>query len=284
MLAHLRAAADRFGVILDGGGVREGLDLRSVSSGVRTADGVRWWLRVGRERTRWITDVDYGDFWTGMISASDAVRGVVIPRVLEFAEWPDGVDHRVRADLMTRLPGAACSSTDALRVGFDAPAAWWDQLRQAVTTVAATSTTRFPTRIARGDSRVREVFGPEVAALWPVSEWATAHNDLHWANLMAPGLAVLDWELWGPAPVHKDAATLYLFSVLVPEVTAQVRELFADELDSTSGRAALVGVAARILRRADRDGNADLATAVRAAVEPLISPRSISRVSTSVSG
>lgn len=84
------------------------------------------------------------------------------------------------------------------------------------------------------------------------------HGDLHWSNLLCPGFALLDWELWGRGPVGTDGATLSCYSLLVPAVAAKVRDLFADKLDSQSGWVAQLYVIARLLRRADGGDHPEL--------------------------
>jgi hypothetical protein len=215
---------------------------------------------VGTEQTQWIEDPVVGDHWTG-IPDSAAIVGVPKPEVLASTEWAVASrSRRVRADLTTMLPGRACSPTDALREPVDLPDSWWRDLRTAVDRVAATPTGRFPNRPA--NRRMRQVFGDVVADAHPTVTRATAHGDLHWANLLGPQLGILDWELWGPGPVGADAATLYLFALLVPEVAERAWETFADQLDSDTGRVALLSVASRILFRAREGENTDLAVAV----------------------
>lgn len=46
--------------------------------------------------------------------------------------------------------------------------------------------------------------------------WTAAHCDLHWGNVTAPTLTILDWETWGKAPARYDAATLVCTSLLQP--------------------------------------------------------------------
>ncbi|MFH8407183.1 phosphotransferase [Streptomyces sp. NPDC018019] len=65
-----------------------------------------------------------------------------------------------------------------------------------------------------------------------ITEWATAHGDLHFANLTADGPVILDWEGWGIAPYGYDAALLYVYSLLVPATAARIKQEFADVLDS----------------------------------------------------
>lgn len=57
-----------------------------------------------------------------------------------------------------------------------------------------------------------------------VTRFRTAHSDVHWANLMASPLRILDWEGWGRAPEGFDAATLYAYTLLQPNTAAHVRE------------------------------------------------------------
>lgn len=86
----------------------------------------------------------------------------------------------------------------------------------------------------------------------PSPAMRTAHSDLHWANLTAPRLWILDWEYWGTAPTGYGAALLYYHSLLVPETAEKVRKVFADLLDAPSGHVAQLSAAAHILGRAYR--------------------------------
>lgn len=169
---------------------------------------------------------------------------------------------------MTLMPGRPCSATDALREPVDLPDRWWCDLRASVDRIAATPTGRYPHR-PTGD-RVRDVFGDAAAEAVQAAEMTTAHGDLHWSNLLGPELGILDWELWGPGPAGVDAATLYLFALLVPEVAERVWDTFAGLLDGDTGRVALLGVASRILFRAREGENTDLADAVERRIAELV--------------
>lgn len=270
MCLHLAQAAEQFGVVVRGQPV-EGLRGRSISVSVRRdGDDQSYWMRVGREWIRWIEDADTADFWTG-IPDSNAVVGVRKPHVLRSVEWDDqdGV-RRVRADLMTTVGGRPCSATDSLRTPPDLPETWWAELRRSVDVIRSTPTTRYANVRARPGRRVHEVFGDDVANAFRPMMWETAHGDLHWSNVLGPELGILDWELWGPGPAGLDAATLYLFALLVPDVANRVHETFADVLDSAAGQVAQVSVASRIFFRAADGENPDLAEAVRNHISPII--------------
>ncbi len=269
MREYLRQAAARFEVTLIGTPI-EGQFLRSLSAHVNSPVGPAW-LRVGREHIRWITDAEVGDFWTGISDASATFPDLPLPHVLAsevLGDDPDG-RRRVRADLMTRLPGAALSGTDALVRDPGLPMAWWRELRRVIDVVRAHPTKRFAGRAQRSGWRVAEVFGDDVAAAFPVTDWETAHGDLHYANLLGPDLAVLDWELWGTAPAGTDPATLYLYSLATPDVARQVHTQFGDILDSPAGRVAQVHVASRILRRPD-ESPPSFIDSIRHHIEPIL--------------
>ncbi|MCD9142936.1 hypothetical protein [Streptomyces albireticuli] len=93
--------------------------------------------------------------------------------------------------------------------------------------------------------------------------WTTAHGDLHWANLTAPGLRILDWEAWGRAPHGYDQATLYAYSLLQPATAARVRAAFP-ELDAPHTWTGQAVIAAELLQTLTRGDNHDLAGPLRA--------------------
>ncbi|MCX4804628.1 hypothetical protein OG594_23905 [Streptomyces sp. NBC_01214] len=93
--------------------------------------------------------------------------------------------------------------------------------------------------------------------------WAPAHGDLHYGNVTR-GPHILDWEGWGRAPYGYDAATLYLYALLVPEEAARIRTELAPILDRPEARTGLLTVCAQILQAQDRvEFYAELAKPVR---------------------
>jgi hypothetical protein len=261
MLGNLQRAALMFGVTVTGTPVH-GWRLRSASATATGPGGPRW-LRVGTERE---SDLPH-PCWDGLPTANDVI-GVPKPIVLDSAEWPAHdrpVPRRVRADVMTLLTGHPCSPDEVLRHDPELPDTWWGHLRDALITARDTPTSR---RGGWSRDRVAEMFGAEVAEQAQVTETETTHGDLHWANLLGPQLGILDWEMWGRAPLGTDPASLYCYTLLVPTVAARVWDTFTDVLDTRSGRAALLRVAARLLRRAPREFP-DLAEPLREQVHDL---------------
>ncbi|WP_236788126.1 hypothetical protein [Amycolatopsis sp. GM8] len=199
---------------------------------------------------------------------ANTIAGVVKPRVLDWTEWTDDI-RSVRAEVMTHMTGFPVSNTEALRVWLELTESWFANLRGSLDKLRTVPTGRFQGR-PNHDSRIRRVFGDEVAEAFPVRAWETVHGDLHWNNVLVPDFSLLDWEFWGRGPVGTDPATLYVFTLLVPDVARQVRDTFADVLDSYDGHVALLGAASRILYRAEHGENVDLAEPVRELVDDVL--------------
>lgn len=258
---NLGRAAEHFGVTVTGS-PSFGWRLRSIGAPVASEHGVSW-LRVVSEEPQWAQ----GYAWTGNVDAN-TITNIVKPRVLDVFEWSERNWRNQRAELMTLVPGEPCSSTDVLRAPLNVPDVWWTELRASLDALAATPTERTHADQARVTDRVRGRFGDGVDTT--VVRWATVHGDLHWSNLMRPRLGVLDWELWGAAPAGTDAATLLCYSLLLPEVAEQVRAMFADLLDSRTGRVAQLYVVARLLRRIDGGDYPELAEPLAAHARDLL--------------
>lgn len=258
MRGNLTRAARHFGVTIGGRPVF-GWHLRSIGAQACDGEGVQWWLRVGSERAQSIRDAG-GDFWTGIVDANVLPATVPRPWVSQSMQWvvPE-FERRVRADLMTWMPGEPCSPTEELTEAPKLPHGWWGALRQALNETSLVSTARFADRVVPDSRPAREVFNLEV----PLRHWSTGHRDLHWNNLLAPELTILDWEMWGRAPVGIDAASLYCTSLLVPEVAHRMLVEFEHMLNGPAGRAVLIHAAAGVILHTS---NADLADRLRAFV------------------
>lgn len=240
MTGHLVRAATYFGVRLVAQPVF-GWRLRSASAPT-TGDG---WLRVGSEYAGHIDEG--GEFWTGNVDANAVPAAVSKPRVLAWADWAVGAgDRRVRAELMTRLPGHPCSDSEILRAPLTAPDTWWAGLRATLDTLRTVPTERHASSSAV-KTRYRDLLGGDVE----VTEWETGHGDLHWNNLLGPEFGLLDWEMWGRLPAGTDAASLYCRALLVPDTARRVRDVFGDVLDSPAGRTAQLLCAANLITRGE---------------------------------
>lgn len=223
---------------------------RSICSAATAHDGSRRWLRVVTEHLSWAG----GDWWTGNADAT-AISDVAKPRVIDIRDWTDD-GRAVRAETMTYLAGHPCSSTPELRSHITLTAQWWAELSRSLDHLAAFPTRRRAVGQDRVSTRLQVFFGDQIDTR--VQRWTTAHADLHWANLMAPEFAIVDWELWGRAPFGYDAATIYCCSLLSPDIAATVRATFGDILDSPDGVLAQLYVITRMLLRAEQGDHPDL--------------------------
>lgn len=245
--AHMDAVGG-LGCVLDQGW-RWGWYDRSVS-GRATLDEHEVWIRTVTEQSQWVDML----FWTGNLEANK-IAGVPKPIVLDSVETRDE-DRWFRTEVMTLVDQAPASPTPAATTPPAVDAAWLDQLRTSVEALAAASTTREAKVQDDVTQQLREYFGDRIDP--HVEHWVTSHGDLHWANLTAPGLVILDWEQWGLAPAGYDIATLYCHSLLVPETAATIRHRFTHMLDSPDGRRAQLLAIARMLSRTRMGDYTDL--------------------------
>lgn len=220
--------------------------LRSIGSQVEHAYHGTCWLRVHSEPFATAT----GESWTGAADA-EVITGVAKPRLLAETEWDDhGYGRRQRGELTTFIADQPASMDETVTGALDVPDPWWWDLRRSLDRVAATVTARQRTTQEEITRRLRVFWGD--AARSEVDHWECAHGDLHWRNLTAPGLVLLDWEMWGLAPRGYDAATLLCHSLLHPPTARRVMEEFSQVLDTPDGRVSQLAVAARILLRAEQ--------------------------------
>lgn len=243
----LEQGAAHFGAALDGPAVF-GWNDRTVGAPVRRADG-RWWVRATSEHQ------DYLDTqaWTGNAEAA-ALTDVPKPTLADRIEWLEP-PVLITAELMTFIEDKPCSFTPELRVSLDLDPTWFDALRTGLDHLAHSHTVRRNGGSPAYTERLCTFFG---APIPPPDSWATEHADLHWANLTAPRLAILDWEYWGIAPAGYGAATLYCHSLLAPDTARRIRQTFADLLDTPTGRYCQLSAIMFMLHRADNGDYPDL--------------------------
>ncbi|MEV4708689.1 hypothetical protein [Actinoplanes sp. NPDC049316] len=217
---------------------------RDRSVGVRVDDdGDPAWLRLVVERA----DRDMGVFWDGNATASVALSGMRLPRLLRSWEREEA-GRRCRADLMTYIDQPVCSPTAALTGQPELAEAWWMWLAGTLSRLAASSTRRVAVDLDDFAGRIT-VWDPELPVT--VDRWVPAHGDLHWGQLTGPDFWILDWEGWGLAPSGFDAASLYLHSLAVPPIADLVRLRYAEQLDSRDGMLSQLYLAGRMLDRDD---------------------------------
>ncbi len=246
-LVDVRVAVETaFGITLDPATARYGNKGDTLGM---VSDAGRW------VRFQWRRPDSVSDTWTGPETAS-ALTGVVMPQLFRSLRWPDAGRSVVwRADEFSLVTDAAVSGPGSIDTAPELPDTWWATLHASLTALAAHDTARVAMESDHMARRIREVFGDEVTEIdLTVPEWRTAHGDCHWGNLTAPSCVLLDWESWGQAPRGYDAATLWGFSLGVPDVASRIESEFVDDLSSRSGLLSRLLFCANVLRQFARRG------------------------------
>ncbi|MFE1785514.1 hypothetical protein ACFW9F_23800 [Streptomyces sp. NPDC059506] len=221
------------------------------------------WLRL----LRLPADKAHGRLWDGTAAAAASFPTVHRPALHAVHDLPvDDAGRVCRAELSAFITAPVLSPGPVLRTPLDLPDTWWKALRADLDTVAATPTDRTAVRRQWIDRAVPRYTG---APAPHIGEWTTAHGDLHWANLTGPDLCLLDWEGHGTAPAGYDAALLHAYTLLQPDTAHRARAVFADILDTPTGRAAQLVVAADLLQAASRGDHPELVPALHARVAAL---------------
>lgn len=263
--AHQRAAA-ALGVRPDGGGEAWGWRGRTLSGRV-AAHGEPAWLRVACGHSGQIDRT----FWEGSLHANTAIpTAVPRPRLVEVRDFGDDT-WQYRAELYEYIDAAPVASTPVLVTQAHLPQRWWAGLRDALDTVGTVSTDRYTTEQEYLDWAMPEFLGVRLDTSVPA--WATAHGDLHWANISGPRLLIFDWEGWGLAPVGYDAAMLHSCTLLVPETAQCVRNELAHVLDTPAGRFAELVAITELLHGTTRGDNLHLAERLRQRAAHLLQHR-----------
>lgn len=232
---------------------------RTIGAAV-VADGEHRWLRLVVEPA----GLPLLDFWTGN-QAANVITGVRRPHVLGSYE-PTVMGWQCRSELMEFVPESPCSAEPIARTWPDVGPDWWSAFADSYRVIGNASTARIALDQEHLWSRLADAYSLNRPR---IRRWTTAHGDLHWANLTAPQGWMLDWESWGVAPSGFDAASLYMHSLAVPELTDRIGTLFADELSSSDGIIGQLYIADRMSRRGDRD-NIDVDRAVARRVAELL--------------
>ncbi|WP_306367156.1 phosphotransferase [Nocardiopsis sp. CC223A] len=221
------------------------------SGPVTTAEGEPAWLRI------WCAPRSEGAVWEGPALAAHLFdERVPRPALLAEAAWDGEDDDRwaVQAHLYERLPSSPLSPGPVLFQAPDLSEQWWVDLAEAVASIREVPP--HPERWVLDQGYVHRIPDvlPEFAGQdLTVQRWETAHGDLHWANLTAAPLRIIDWEGWGTAPAGFDAALLHAYALPVPDLARRVRAEFTGLLDTPSGRLAQLAVAAEVVQAADHD-------------------------------
>lgn len=207
----------------------------------------------------------------GIVGASLLVPdGVPRPRLYQVHDWTDG-EWAFEAEVLDCMAQPVVSPH---RADIDndprLPDEWWRDLGQALALLAEAEGAKVTVR----DGWIERAFPQFLGIPAPVRvERVTGHGDLHWGNLTASPLCLLDWERWGLVPFGYDAGLLHANSLLIPDVGARLRMEFADVLDTPAGRIGELAALAEMLQAVARGWYPELAPRLRERAEELTGVR-----------
>ncbi|MGW1107084.1 hypothetical protein [Streptomyces sp. NPDC002540] len=225
-----------------------------------------YWLRVSRSLAR-NAGRKHGQ---GVVGADLLVpRDVPRPALHGTYDWVEG-EYSFEADVLDLVSHPVISPNPDLVRNLDLPERWWGILRRSLDLLAEVEGTRETIRdewIARAFPQFLGIPAP------PRIERVTGHGDLHWGNLTAMPLIILDWERWGRVPVGYDPGLLHAYSLRVPLVAIRIRTQFADVLDTPAGRIGELAALAEMLQAVTRGFYTELAPHLLARAEELTGVR-----------
>lgn len=239
---------------------------RTIGSRADDSDGPAW-LRIQSAPAEHAG----GKIWEGTELADQLMPNLAKPALLGLSDWEAG-GFAYRAELTEFITDPVCSPDPVLRTELDLPQQWFDDLRTNLEIIAAVDTNRTVISQEYLDRTMPQFMDVVAGRATRVPAWTTAHGDVHFANLTAPRLTLLDLEGFGRAPAGYDAATLYTYSLLAPRTAAHVYDAFADILDTTAGRFAQLAITTELLQSCTRGDNLDLRPALEDRLRVLIGP------------
>lgn len=180
-----------------------------------------------------------------------AVRDVPKPSFIQTVHWMnDG--FVCRAEEMTLISEPTASTTYTLDKAPELTDQWWEDLSTALESLARTGTDRVSLVQEDIDRSIWEAFGASIDTT--ISRWVIGHGDLHWANITAPRLFLLDWDSWGLMPRGLDAAKLWESAFRVPDFAEEITERLVATLACRDGKLSWLWVCANRVLGARRRG------------------------------
>ncbi len=235
---------------------------RTLSSRVEHPDRGACWLRLLSTPQ----DRAAGKIWEGNRQAAALFDGHVHKPLLHDTTESSSDGYAYQAELHQYVAEPICSHSPVLHTDPDLPTAWWHSLRTDLDYVSVAPTDRVAVRQEWVDRSVPRFLGMPAPK---ITDWATAHGDLHTANLTSTTPYLLDWEGFGLAPVGHDAAMLLAYSLLVPRFAQRVRDAFP-VLKTELGRIAQIIVVTELLQSASRGDHPELVPALRSRAAELV--------------
>lgn len=209
---------------------------------VMREDGSRAWLKVGGiyRSPNFYLDGELSAFENGFQPK---------PGLLDQIEWVDATTTWT-ALLMSYVEFPIVSRYSFAASDGVVSDSWLLGLKQALARVRSCPAPRISVHREAVSSLIGATFGASAASL-PVGELNTAHGDVNWSNLTHPQFVLLDWELWGAAPLNYDVGYLMAFSAVSPDLVRRLENVFAEELAQPGAAAVQLYNIAKLLASVD---------------------------------
>ncbi|MFB6480511.1 hypothetical protein ACFCXF_27610 [Streptomyces virginiae] len=213
---------------------RQTLVRKRRSLGGRTERGT--WVRIERRGFERIG----AQGWNGTEAAA-VLQGIAMPEWYQGVAWREpGEPVMWRADELELIASPPVGKGALVLADPGLPDAWWEALTSSLDALAAQQTPRIatPDTVTITQEEVTQTLGevfPGIADT-QIEQWAPAHADLTWANVMGPEFSIIDWEDWGMAPRGLDAATLWGNALAVPALADRVHRERRADLESRDGK------------------------------------------------
>ncbi|MFG2712213.1 hypothetical protein ACGFX2_16895 [Streptomyces goshikiensis] len=213
---------------------RQTLVRKRRSLGGRTERGT--WVRIERRGFERIG----AQGWNGTEAAA-VLQGIAMPEWYQGVAWREpGEPVMWRADELELIASPPVGKGALVLADPGLPDAWWEALTSSLDALAAQQTPRIatPDTVTITQEEVTQTIGevfPGIADT-QIEQWAPAHADLTWANVMGPEFSIIDWEDWGMAPRGLDAATLWGNALAVPALADRVHRERRADLESRDGK------------------------------------------------
>jgi hypothetical protein len=245
--AAIRDACERLHAAPEGG-IHSGVKRTGISTKIVQPDGSPAWLKItatGGKTEHWHRRGE---------QLAQTIDGVPKPVILRELEWShEGAG--LHAFVYSFIPSPSVQPTPWVSAPMPVlDDAWLAALAQSLRLIGEQPLVRWlihPGPVARV---VGQRFGRR--APYDVDEWRMAHGDLHWGNVTAPALSLIDWEFYGAAPRGYDAAMLMMFASNDRELFERFEIAFADDLNTRSGLIARLHTIAGRLKRIE-EGKSD---------------------------
>lgn len=210
---------------------------KSLGAIVETANGTRHWLKVFG-----VTEVDNANRLAEI--RADEIVGIWKPLLITQHDWTDAGIHYT-ARLMTLANNSIERHPWAGMAAVQTPDTW---IRDLMTTLNHLGSYASTGTFLKQRTLEDWLFARHhIQCEFPQGEWRLSHNDLHWGNVTAPILSILDWEWHGYSPVGYAPGRLIAFACRHDGLVNRLERAFEPYFASFTGLVARAYATERVM-------------------------------------